>query len=86
MALSLGRLTRTAVNIFKSSATQEVQAPVEVYISPLDARLPDVSLNEIKNTGKSAERIRTERGVGSPVDWLTVKIEDAVSRPGRERR
>ena len=66
--------------------TQNTQKNVEMSsISPLDARLPDVSLQEMQQTGKSAARLRVEKGIGSPVDWFEVQIEKLVSKSGRER-
>lgn len=53
----------------------------------LDGRLPDQSLIlEMKNTGKSAEQIRTERGEGSLVDLIITKMEKRYNnKPGGER-
>jgi hypothetical protein len=86
MAISFGQLTRTAIDIFRADSKDGAVLRGEIVISPLDARLPDVSIQEMVDSGKSAARLRVEKGVGSPVDWIEVQIENRVSRPGRERR
>ena len=81
MAISLGRAAQTAINFF----TSDSQDHGEMQISPLDARLPDVSLQEMRETGKSAAELRVEKGTANLIEHLEVAIDRRFKGTGRER-
>lgn len=81
MALSLGRVAQTAIKIFTSDSPERG----EIQISPLDGRLPDVSIQEMRATGKSAAELRVEKGTANFVEHLEVVLERRFGGTGRER-
>lgn len=81
MALSLGRVAQSAIRIFTSDSPDRG----EIQISPLDGRLPDVSIQEMRSTGKSAAELRVEKGTASFVEHLEVAIDRRFGVTGRER-
>jgi hypothetical protein len=81
MAISLGHVARSAFKIFTSDSPDRG----EIQISPLDGRLPDVSLQEIRTTGKSAAELRVEKGTASLIEHLEVALDRRFSKPGREQ-
>lgn len=75
--------TKTSVVVYQNREVES--ADTAIRISPLDGRLPTVGITEMRITGKSAAKLRMEKGIGSVVDWVEVKVENLFSKPGRER-
>lgn len=72
-----------AVTIYFSD---EKDGKTEIPLSPLDGRIPEPNLlREMRQTGKTAEQIRVEMGVGSVVDHVITFLEKKITGSGRER-
>lgn len=83
--MALGTISRTIYNAIAGGGDGQGETRDVTVISPLDARSRPVSISEMRLSGKSAARLRVEKGINSPIDFLEVRIEDLISRGGRER-